>query len=114
MAQDNRHQLAADFAHRLVSSAARTYPELSVLEAMQLRARDLVDAGLLTEPQHHDLFMVAAWDALGAAGRVVASEELAARLSDDLVSKAVLFSSDELQRLARIKLDPGQGIPRVG
>jgi hypothetical protein len=89
-------------------------PELPVLEAMQLKAHDLLEAGLLTEPQHHDLFMVAAWDALDQPRRVVAREELAARLAADLVAEEALFSSDELQRLTRVRLDPGQGLPRVG
>ena len=107
MVEDIRHELALDFARRLVSSAAQTYPDLPVLEAVQLKAHDLQEAGLLTEPQHHDLFMVAAWDALQEPGRAVAPEELAARLAADLVARTGLFSHDELQRLARLKLDPG-------
>ena len=108
MVEDVRHQLASDFARRLVSCAAQTYPELPVLEAMQLKAHDLLGAGLLTEPQHHDLFMVAAWNAMDEPGRAVAPEELAALLAADLVARAGHFSPDELQRLARVKLDPGQ------
>lgn len=81
---------------------------------MQLKAHDLLEAGLLTDPQHHDLFMVAAWDALDQPGHVVAQEELAGRLAADLIAKKSLFSPDELQRLARVRLDPGQGLPRVG
>jgi hypothetical protein len=104
--EDIREKLASDFAQRLVSRAAQTYPELPVLEATQLKAHDLQEAGVLTEPQHHDLFMVAAWDALDQPGRGVASGELAARLAANLVSSAGLFSLDELQRLARVKLDP--------
>ena len=85
-----------------------------MLEAMQLKAHDLLEAGLLTDAQHHDLFMVAAWDALDQPGRVVAQEELAGRLASDLVAKQSLFSPEELQRLTRVKLHPGQGLPRVG
>lgn len=114
MAEDVRQQLASDFAHRLVLSAAQTYPELPVLEATQLRAHDLLAGGLLTEPQHHDLFMAAAWEALDEPGRTVAPEEIAARLAADLAARTGLFSPDELQRLSRVKLDPGQEVPRVG
>ena len=85
-----------------------------MLEATQLKAHDLLEAGLLTDPQHHSLFMVAAWDALDQPGRVVSQEELAGRLAVDLLAKQSLFSPDELQRLARVRLDPGQGLPRVG
>lgn len=81
---------------------------------MQLKAHDLQEAGLLTEPQHHDLFMVAALDAPNEPGRAVAPEELAARLAADLVARRDLFSPDELQRLTLVKLDSGQEVPRVG
>jgi len=108
VAEDVRHQLASDFAHRLISSAAWTYPELPVLEAVQLKAHDLQEAGLLTEPQHHDLFMVAALDAPVEPGQAVTPQELAARLAADLVARTGLFSPDELQRLARVKLDPSR------
>ena len=114
MAEDTRHQLASDFARRLVASAAATYPELPIIEASQLKARDLVQAGLLTEPQHHDLFMVTAWDALNNAGRAASSEMLAATLAADIVARSGLFPPDELQRMARVTLDPGQGVPRAG
>ena len=113
MAEDMRHQLASDFAHRLVASAGATYPELPILEASQLKAHDLVEAGLLTEPQHHDLFMVTAWDALNDPGRAVSSEVLAATLAADLVARIGLFPAEELQRMARAALDPGQGVPRT-
>jgi hypothetical protein len=112
--EDIRQKLASDFAQRLVSCAAQTYPELPVLEATQLKAHDLQEAGVLTEPQHHDLFMVAAWDALDQPGRVVLPEELAARLAANLAANVSLFSSDELLRLARVKLDSGQGVSGAG
>jgi hypothetical protein len=112
--EDDRQNLAFDFAQRLVSGAAQTYPDLPVLEATQLKAHDLREAGVLTEPQHHHLFMVAAWDALDQPGRAVAPEELAARLAASLAANAGLFSSDELRRLARVRLDPGRGSAEDG
>ena len=114
MAEDIRHELAVDFVRRLVSSAAQTYPDLPVLEAVQLKAHDLQEAGLLTEPQHHDFFMVAALDAPDEPGQAVESDELAARLAADLISKPRLFSIEELQRLARVKLDAGHWAPDAG
>ncbi len=92
MVEDIRHELATDFARRLVASAAEAYPDFPVLEAVQLKAHDLQEAGLLTEPQHHDLFMVAALDAPDEPGQAVKPDELAARLAADLVSKPGLFA----------------------
>jgi hypothetical protein len=114
MAEDLRHRLASDFAQRLVLSGALTYPELPVLEAMQLKAHDLQEAGLLTEPQHHDLFMVGARDIPDESGRVMTPDELAAWLAADLVFSTSLFSLDELERLARITLDPGRYVAEGG
>jgi hypothetical protein len=114
MVDDLRHQLASDFAHRLVSSGARTYPELPVLEATQLKAHDFQEAGLLTEPQHHDLFMVVARDVPDELARTMTPDELAAWLAADLVIRTGLFSLDELQRLARIALDPGRYVAEDG
>jgi|GEM_PF-3330565 len=114
MAEDVRHVLATDFAHRLVASAAQTYPDFPVLEATQLKAHDLQEAGLLTEPQHHDLFMVAALDTPDEPAEAVAPEELAARLADDLIAQLGLYSIEELQRLALIKFDAGPETPGAG
>jgi hypothetical protein len=105
MVEDIRHQLASDFARRLVACAALTYPELPVLEATQLKAHDLQEAGLLTEPQHHDLFMVTAWESLEEPGRTITQEEITRRLAADLVSRLGLFPPAELQRLSRVALD---------
>jgi len=109
MIEDVRHQLASDFAHRLVSSAARTYPDLPVAEATQLKAHDLEEAGLLTEPQHHDLFLAAAWSIPDQPGQATQPDGLAERLAADLVVRRDLFSPDEFRRLAKVELDSVAG-----